>query len=250
MKAYRRLPLTGLLNARDLGGYPTPEGITRYGVFLRSDLPQNVTQEDIALLREWGLTLDVDLRGGPELKTRPDALAGESWLEYRQLSMFELTAAGAMQSDHGPAAFEEGFFWGDEYIRMIENHHDWVRRVLEAMAEAPGGAMFHCATGKDRTGVMAALLLGLCDVSDDDIAADYALSECYLLPIYNRLLPHIPEGMIQSLDAPFFSTAPKNIRAFTEHLRREYGSINGFLDACDVSGDVRDCIRGKLIERL
>ncbi len=64
---YRRLPLKSLRNARELGGWHTPEGMTRYGVFLRTDMHGSVSEEDMAYLKDYGVTMDVDLRGASGL---------------------------------------------------------------------------------------------------------------------------------------------------------------------------------------
>ena len=71
---YRKLPLIGIHNARELGGWHTPDGVTQYGVFLRTDMHEEVTPEDIAFLKDYGVTMDVDLRGASELRHHPDPL--------------------------------------------------------------------------------------------------------------------------------------------------------------------------------
>jgi protein-tyrosine phosphatase len=242
MYHYRRLPLDGLLNARDLGGYPTENGETRWGVFLRADLPVRLTPGDLAFLRRFGLTTDIDLRGDEERQRKLDVLAEEDWLQYRQISLRHGPAAEAGR----PYAFQEGFSWGAQYVVLADTQKGWIRCVLEALAAAPGPALFHCSLGKDRTGIVAAILLGLCGVSDEDIVADYTVSSCYLEPIYRDMLKNVPEGYIKTLDAPHFSASPENMKMLLRHINREYGGIPGYIRAC---GTEADAVR-RLIERL
>jgi protein-tyrosine phosphatase len=215
-------------------------------VFLRADLPLTPTDEDVDFLRRYGLRMDIDLRGDEELAEFRDALSGEDWLDYRHLPMFDRTAARGQGLAGKPSAFEPGFSWGPQYVQMAESHKEWARDVLEALAEAEGAALFHCTTGKDRTGIVSALLLGICGVSDEDIEADYCLSQCYLNPVYQRLLPRIPEGKLRSLDAPFFSTAPEHMRALLTHVGREYGGVTGYVISCGVSGAVLEKLTSRL----
>ena len=246
MEAYRRLKLETILNVRDLGGWPMADGgTTKYGVFLRSAIPEELSEKDRQTLRDYDLSLAVDLRGSFEIKGRPDPFARESWLEYKNIPMFDEAAAGGQ--NNYPSAFEKGFFWGDQYIVMAESHKDWMKTVLDTLAGARGAALFHCTTGKDRTGIVTAVLLGLCGVAREDIVADYCVSQCYLLPIYVKyLLPdrHIAAGT--SLDAPFFSTAPANMETLLDHFDKQYGGINGFVAACGVSAETVNRLKARL----
>jgi len=246
MQAYRRLSLEKILNIRDLGGWPIPGGATtRYGVFLRSALPEEpLPPDDRQALRELGLALDVDLRGDAEVAARPDALAQEPWLEYRRLPMFHEAAAGERYT--GPSAFQAGFFWGEQYVVMAEQHKGWVRAVLEALAASPGPALFHCTTGKDRTGIIAAVLLGLCGVAREDIVADYSVSQCYLAPMYEGFLLTGEPGETRTLNAPFFSTAPANMETLLDHWDRQYGGVPGYAAACGLSQEVLRRLTGRL----
>ena len=76
MANFKRLPLEGLVNARDLGGFPTKDGrVTKYGVFVRSEVPKALTENDISFLRRYGVSLSLDFRGTQEIKNLPSALS-------------------------------------------------------------------------------------------------------------------------------------------------------------------------------
>lgn len=244
---YRRLPLTGLTNARELGGWNTPYGITKYGVFLRTEVPYNITAQDIEFLRNYGVTMDIDLRGTSELGNMPDSLREEDWIEYVHLPMFDEQASRSGGVGKMKMTMTENFSWGRQYVSMTENHKDWVVSVLETLARANGVAMYHCATGKDRTGIISAMLLGICDAAEEDILADYCVSEVYLEWIYARLrkMMNLPEGGAEI--EPFFKTAPVNMRTLLLHWQEQYGGVKGFLKDCGVSEDCVEILRHRLV---
>lgn len=243
---YRRLPLAGMSNARELGGWSTPDGITRYGVFLRSEVPSRVSEADMAFLRDYGVTMVVDLRGDEELAVMPDLLRDAPWAEYVHVPMFDEDAARG--AGLGKKSSEPGFTWGEQYILMCESYKDWVRRVLEALARCEGAALFHCTTGKDRTGIITALLLGLSGVAEEDIVADYSVSQLYLGWIYDLMLQHMPKDKNPSTSDPFFSTAAENMQVLLAHWREQYGGVRGYLSACGVSDALQEKLRNKLVD--
>lgn len=123
-----------------------------------------------------------------------------------------MKAAAVRDRPGGVSAFDRQFSWGEEYIRMLQGNHPWVKQVLELLAASEGVVLFHCFTGKDRTGLLAALLLGLCGVPREDVEADYAVSQIYLGDVYRWMREMIPDFRDRELSSPFFSTAPENIR--------------------------------------
>ncbi len=248
-KTARRYIFTGLRNARDMGGHPARGGVTRFGVFIRSDLPRGITGEDRRALRDLGLTTVVDLREAEEAGQLPDELRDEPWLTYRSVPVLGVKAAAVRDRPGGVSAFDRQFSWGEEYIRMLQGNHPWVKQVLELLAASEGVVLFHCFTGKDRTGLLAALLLGLCGVPREDIEADYAVSQIYLGDVYRWMREMIPDFRDRELSSPFFSTAPENIRLVLDELEREYGGAEGFAAACGTDPGAVEAIRERLIKR-
>lgn len=238
MRNYRRLPLDGLMNARDLGGYVAAGGVTRFGVFVRADVPALLSEHDLRFLRDYGLTTVVDLRSEKERKKAPDLLAAQSWLRYTAIPLYDKAAA------HGETLDGRHFSWAGHYIRMAENAKDWMRDVLSVLAAAPGCAMFHCATGKDRTGLIAAALLGLCGVADADIAADYCVSRIYLAPLVAAC---IQSGRIQTEADPFFATPPENMLQLLAYLHKSYGGMPAYLSACGLPDKTAATLRARLL---
>ena len=247
MKNYRRLPLDGLANARELGGFPCPEGSTAFGIYLRSEVPARLSERDFVLLKEYGLKTVIDFRGKEELDKTADVLAAQDWITYIHLPVFdEDVARGAMKDmlKDMPADFT----WGKHYIQMAEAKKDWAKSVLETIADSEGTVLFHCTTGKDRTGIISAVLLGLCDVSVSDIAADYCVSEIYLRDMYKSMSKYMPVDMTINGPNPFFSTAWENMVNLLEYINNTYGDMAGYVLNCGVAQETVDAIRSRFIE--
>jgi protein-tyrosine phosphatase len=248
---YRRLPLEGLYNARDLGGYPATGGkITKYGVFVRSDAPRCLTEGDLTFLKDFGVTMSVDFRGDREVVMDPSSLAEAGWVRCLRSPAFNEQVAFAAGGGRGGPPVTSFVDWGAKYVEMAEECKGWIKTTLELFGGSGGAVLYHCTTGKDRTGIISALLLGLCGVSDEDIVADYCVSEVYLRPVYERLIDgfreHRPSEAI-SLTDPFFKTSPGNMAALLRHLNARYGGIRGFLSACGVPDTVIETLRNRLI---
>jgi len=260
----RRLPLEGLYNARELGGFPTADGgVTAYGVFIRSELPRKLTRGDMDYLKSYGVTHSVDLRGDMEVSRLPSMLRDVDWARYSHVPMFTDQAAYASQEKDGPqnpnkhmrppaTAFIE---WGQLYIEMIEKFKDWTRRVLDIAANESGIMLYHCTTGKDRTGMLTALLLSIAGVSQNDIIADYCVSQVYMRPVYLELMELMPplndengKPIHPTIDSPFNQTAPENMRKLLDHLNSTYGSVINYILSCGVTQDTIDKIKAKLTE--
>ena len=253
MKCYRRLPVDGMCNIRELGGFSTADGTpTNYRRFVRCEVPRFITRKGLSFLQEYGVRASIDLRGARELGRLPSPLSSEPWVKYLHAPVYnEQVAAGSAVKR--PNRFVK---WPEMYIEMADQHMDWVKRVFELLANAcgEGAVMFNCTTGKDRTGIISALLLGLAGVHHADIIADYCVSEVYMRPVYMELLKTMPpsvnpDGSTSPLtvDDPFFKTAPENMAALLEHLDSEYGGIYPYLTRCGLSEDTLSTLKNALV---
>ncbi len=269
MVHYKRLPLEGLHNARDLGGFRAEGGVTRYGVFVRSEVPKALTEADIKFLQEYGVTTSLDLRGRQESKAPASVLAELPGHRYVLCPMEDPEAAAASAAEEkrpepefkpeppktvGPG--EKSFFdieWTMVYIDILERGKAWVKNIFEQAAACEGCLLYHCFTGKDRTGMFTALLLGVCGVSKTDIIGDYSLSMSYLRPFYRDMseAPYFVDGEGRpDYSRGFYCTAPETIERTMEHLEEKYGSITDYVLACGVSESTVAAIREKLIEKI
>jgi protein-tyrosine phosphatase len=242
--------LTGLFNARDLGGYPTREGgMTRYKVFIRSEVPKRLTEDDLQLLKSYGIKMSVDFRGDDELRRDPSVLRDVDWIDYRRSVTFDEQVAFASQKkNEAPAEPIKFPSWAVKYVEMAEECRGWVKQTLELFASCDGAVIYNCTTGKDRTGIISALLLGLAGVADADIIADYCISEVFLRPVYEVLAKNFMEvgGSEVDIDDPVFKTEPSNMAAFLRHVHTNYGGVVPYLASCGVGSGAIDTLRCRL----
>ena len=170
----RTLDWDGYLNCRDLGGLPTPSGPTRRGRIARGARRELLTTAGWAQARAWGLRTIVDLRCADEVGPRNgdptpnrDILNGVGII----LSPTEDHANSEFRRTCFPMLDSPGYW--PHNLRILPN---LVRRTLEAIAGAEPGLLIHCSAGRDRTGMITALLLAHAGVAPDVIADDYAES--------------------------------------------------------------------------
>ena len=172
----RRIPLGTMLNLRDLGGYPIAGGgCTAWGRMLRGDNPAGLSDEDLQWLLDREITTVIDLRSAGELERKPDQLSADPNFFYHHIPMVGGERLPNLEQDVGRSYFE-----------MLERR-EAPARVLRAIAQAPGGVLFHCTAGKDRTGCTAALLLTLAGVGREDILADYQVTELYIRELVRKI---------------------------------------------------------------
>jgi protein-tyrosine phosphatase len=177
----RDLAWDGCLNVRELGGLPTRDGVeTRRGAIVRADSVRQLSEDGWQSLVDHGIRTVVDLRGHDERAEDPPA---EVPVEVVHVPFFESTEAEweecRAELDAAVAAAPDApTATRDVYLVFLERFRSNVAAAVRAVAHAPdGGVLVHCAGGKDRTGLLAAFLLHVAGVDDDEIAADYALSE-------------------------------------------------------------------------
>lgn len=229
---YRRIRLGKMLNLRDLGGYPASGGkTTRWGRLLRGDNPAGLSQADRNWLLERGITTVIDLRSPAEMEKLPDELAGQPGFACRHLPL-----SGGVKLPHE----EELVGWG--YFQMLERKEE-VAAVLAAIADAPGGVLFHCMAGKDRTGCVAALLLTLAGVDRLDILADYQVSETYIRPVIQWM-----RQTQENLPAYVGASRTEYLEDCLNRLEGAYGSVPDYLRAAGLSKEQLDRLRRRLLE--
>jgi len=254
MKTYLHYPMKALVNCRDLGGLPTVDGgVTRFGVLIRSELPAKLAEEDLAMFKELNITTSIDLRNDEETENSPSDLRAVPWIDYKHINVASRQAAmGSEVKKPAPKPDLSAFFdmdWRGGYCRMLDNKPDWVYAICEAFANAPAGVHFHCATGKDRTGLFAMLILSACGVSEADICANYCLSEVYMRPNYLGMIGRMGKDETEvDLSKGFFSTSHNIMRYVVNDLNEKYGSVVNYLRECGVSDELMDKIKAKLVE--
>jgi protein-tyrosine phosphatase len=236
----RRLAWEGCLNARDLGGYRTRDGReTRWGAVVRSDSLAALTPAGRAALADYGVRAIVDLRLPDELDQQPNPYAepGDHGIAYRNVSMID-PAAGFPPDT---CTLAENYLW------MLDRFRAPVAEVMAAVVDAPeGGVLIHCAAGKDRTGLISALLLALVDVPAATIAADYALTAEYLRLRDEEWLANGPGDRAEreALLARFTPSAEVMLEVL-DNLPRRYGGVAQYLTVAGVTPADVDRLRAR-----
>jgi protein-tyrosine phosphatase len=231
----RHLELEGARNVRDLGGYRTHDGgFTQWRRILRTDSLHALTPAAQVSLLGVGVRTVVDLRRTGEIEADPNVFADSPEMDYHHLNMLGDTDLDIEPMPEGTPTPQH---MAHHYCGYLDKRQDAVSRILNTLAGAGNHAvLFHCAGGKDRTGVIAGLLLGLAGVPVETIAADYGLSAHYLAE---------PDGTweeYQSAQCP-----PETMVLVLEHLERAYGGVEEYMQTVGVSADHISALRDRLI---
>jgi len=238
----RTIDLAGCLNFRDLGGYPTADGrVVRWRQVFRSDALHHLTRHDIARLRdEIGLGDVIDLRSSAELRSEGRGpLAGEA-IRFHHHPLYDGETPKA-----APAA---DLKLTDRYFLLAEFAKLPIASVIATLAATDTPAVYHCAAGKDRTGVVSAILLGVLGVPEQVIVADYAATQENLDAIIDRLMS--TKGyhtMLSALPPDTLHAEPETMLAFLERMRGRYGSMAAYAESAGVSPASIDRLRDRLL---
>ena len=236
---WQRLPLEGVVNTRELGGFPTVGGgRTHFHRFLRSDALVGATPADVEFLRNYGVRSVLDLRGPQEVEQRPDVFMGDD-VVCANISPFEVNMAGTEMQESVPASWV--------YDRIFENRDAW-RRIFEFIATAPEGCvLFHCAVGKDRTGILAALIMLLAGCDRWDVLTSYMPSRVNLmrLPFFNEFW-----GMdCSDEEREHYDSRIETLEHWLGRLDAEFkGNVWAYLDWCGVSRETMEAVRSRLLD--
>ncbi len=241
----RTIDLDGCVNFRDLGGYPTAGGRKlRWRVLFRSDALHALSAGDVDRLRdELRMTDIVDLRSTYELSNE-----GRGPLEHEPIKFHHNPLFDGDPSDSERKEAEE-MSLGERYLGMMRFGHEKMTNAVRRLARAKGGAVYHCAAGKDRTGVLSAVMLGALGVSDELIVADYALSGERIDEIIARVMSM--KGYKDTLlDMPedTLHAYPESMQEVLAGVASEWGSMRDYLVAGGLSEGDLDRLAEKCLD--
>jgi len=236
----RDLAWDGCLNVRDLGGHRTRDGgETRYDAVVRADSIRQLTDAGWAAAVDYGVRTVVDLRMDRELEEDPPAevpvdVVHVPFFDEDEEAFREVEAAAEAAPDYVAATREV-------YLVFLERFRKNVAAAITAVARAPEGVVVvHCMGGKDRTGLVTAFLLHLAGVDDEQIAADYAVSEERLQPRHEAWLAEAGTEAERERIRRIAATPAESMLGVLEELERRYGSIEAFLRTGGATdGDLR-----------
>lgn len=227
----RRVLLSNTLNTRDLGGYPIDcRTATTYKAFLRSDVPIQVSDDDIKLLLSNNITTIVDLRSDDEVQSKPCALKNHEKFQYYHCKAY---GNGCL-----PTSVEAV---PNSYFEIVDEQMS-VLNIMRILANAKDGVLYHCTAGKDRTGVISALLLLLAGVHKTDILADYQISQVYLS---SMLLQFCKSN--KNVDLNIITPRIEYMEKFLDMFQKKYNSIQKYLSLIGLSDSEVLRLKTKLI---
>lgn len=241
----RHIGFEGLHNFRDLGGYRTGDGRTvRWRRLYRADSLGRLRGADRDRFLALGVRTVIDLRYPWEAE-RDGRVADADGLTYHNLSVEHRPYR---QAEIDPA-LDPWRFLADRYAEVAFDGAEELRRALEVIATDPGPLVFHCASGKDRTGLLAGLVLTLLGVDEEDVVADFALTELAT----DRLVADWKAGHPgRTLRWPGYGRAPAEVmRLFLAGLEATYGSVPGYVAGhLGVDDGLVTALRDRLLEDL
>ena len=245
--ADRRLLWDACYNAREVGGYPTQQGgEIAWRVLVSTDNLSRLTASGRAALIDYGVRTIIDLRDPSELTMEPHfftaAIEPVNAPVYYNLPLIRFAdEAWQKKVAHDPAT-------PDFYCLTLEHFKPQVAAIMRTfLATSEGSVLVHCHAGKDRTGLVVALLLAVAGVPEQVIAEDYALSNHYLQPWYQQLFveqAHDPAKQAQ-LTADF-ATFAEYMLTVLAYLDQQYGGVYPYLLATGLTEQEIAQIRQRL----
>lgn len=242
----RHLAWDGCANVRDLGGHPTEDGgETAFGAVVRADSVRRLSAAGWRQLVGYGIERIVDLRFQDELEADPPATIPVEVVHVPVLpdpasaDWPEIEAVGDAAPDNASSTTAV-------YLEFLDRYGEGFARAVSAVAGAPpGGVLVHCMAGKDRTGLVSALLLRVAGVSIVDVAADYALSERNLLPLWQPWFDSATDEVERKRRLRMAATPASAMESVLRELGRR-GGEEAYLRAAGVSDDELHAVHRRL----
>lgn len=251
-------------NLRDVGGFITRGGgRVRTGLVYRSTALARVGDTDAEAVAALGIRTVYDLRTRGERTSAPDRLPpGARYLvadvigdklEGSPVQMLELLARPGVAErelggDRGRALWIGHY---RDFVRLESARAAYASLFHGVASEARRPILFHCSTGKDRTGWAAAALLLLLDVAYEDVMADYLASARHVEPMIRPFAAeYAARGGDPELIHQLFATVPEYLDASRDEVRRTYGDIEGyFAVGLGIDAGAQAVIREALLDR-
>ena len=226
----RALQWEGCLNVRDLGGIPTEDGgETSFGVIVRSDNVRRLL--DLQTLERHGIVRVVDLRLAEEVA---DDDQRDLPVEVVHISLVRFDPEERALFEERASSLEPAEYLEWSYLHLLEAFRENFGHAVRAIAQADGTVCVHCMGGRDRTGLVTALLLRLAGVSVADVAEDYWLSEEPLREDHERWIAEAKDEREARVRSVFLVAPRQAMTRVLATLEDRHGSARGFLEAAGV----------------
>lgn len=233
MSILRRHTFENILNCRDIGGYPTEDGSTKFGRFLRCGIVNTPEDWEIEKLNMLGVKTMIDLRGTYEAEETPLHLERLDSADIYNLPLFEFNVATNEGIDLELA---------ETYAIIIDNYKENIAKILNVIADAkPGIILYNCFFGKDRTGILTMLLMSIAGVSKEDIIADYQQTYTYVKPYIQS-----HGNLLWDVSSEKHFSLPETMESVIEKIEAKYGSVINYIRSAGVSDETMNKIKERL----
>jgi protein-tyrosine phosphatase len=248
--ADRVVPLESVFNFRDLGGYVLGNGqTTEWGRLFRADGLYRLNDSDLNVVDGLGIRTVVDLRTSKEIAERGTFPVAKYPVAFHHLSILDATwvetgVPDFPETDQGGIDF---LIWA--YRDMLAKGADRFAQAIATLAvPGSGPAVFHCAAGKDRTGILAALILGGLGVDHEVIAEDFGLTRDGMTRMRNWLAEHAPDAAADMDTHPqmMFGAHPDAMRQILRDLVADYGTVRKYLASIGIGDTVLTDLEARL----
>jgi protein-tyrosine phosphatase len=242
----RLIPLDGPANFRDLGGYETEGGSrVRTGRLYRSDSLSYMSDDDVRhVLEVLGVRSVIDLRGHSEVSKFTHGPLGTVGVRVSHIPIIDETRPPPEGWDDVRERSLD-----DLYLLMLDRFADRFIAVLRIISDEEAQPLiFHCAAGKDRTGLVAMLVLGLLGVDPDVIAVDYGLTDERMPLLLERHQARAADGVIVEVAEQHYAVDVVAMRSVIERTTTQYGSIEGYVLAHGLAPEAVAALRASLLE--
>jgi len=235
--------LEGAHNVRELGGFPVKGGgMTQYHRFLRSDWLWQLSEADRAFLYDYGVRAVIDLRDPSEVAREPDVAIGPGVVTAN----YPLLALDISNERLVKEAFEERRPGFCDFYDLILAARENIARCMRFIIDAPEGCvLFHCMAGKDRTGVLALLLMSLAGCDKWDCVASYMQSRVNMMrdPWYAG-----DWARQEEMDRENFSDSPTYAIEHVWDVIEAAGGTLAFLRSCGLTNEELAAVRARLLD--
>lgn len=242
----RHLRFDGCFNFRDLGGYRTTDRHTlRSRRLFRADGPHALTDADGAMLRSLSVTTVLDLRTTDEAAER-----GHYATALPGVVAYPLPMTDVLPDVDELPTWTDPEVVADRYFEMLVGGHEAICESLAILTDPDAyPAMMHCSAGKDRTGILSAVILGILGVPDETIVEDYALSGPAMVLLVEHLQRTYPDAheRLDRLAPALIAAEPEAMRGFLTRVSTEFGSFGDYLDVLGMASAV-PYLRANLID--
>ncbi len=252
----RHVVFEACFNFRDLGGYKTADGRqVRWNTLYRSDTLHRLTVADAETFAAVGLRTVVDLRSGRELEDFGHLAVARDAVAWHHVPMLDDVRLAPRDPADGPQpalpiAVPQPAEPGAGYVAIVEQYGKSVAEVFELLGSPDAyPAVFHCTSGKDRTGIVAAMVLDLLGVPDDVIADDYVATEQTRERSTAWITVHEPDFAAFLAQAPpeRRTMSPETILGFLAGIRSRHGTVREFLTGLGVRDGQLETLREQLL---